>query len=432
MLQGCARPSATTGALSRDYLSGGYNASAAYVAEQLRDVPCNLRTQFFPAVSFWEASPPSLVLGLAPAPLALQPGSDFATMRYGGDGVHSIANAPAFPVLGGDNCNASAYAVMPAGAAAVLDISGTAGGAPESPQCTLIAMATLAQQRGASAVLVIGPGKTGLNGARVRKPGYLAGDPLMTIPVFSVRYSIGLLIQLQRPAIAASANLTISRFTSFNLLCESRAPSALSLVAVGAHLDSVPAGPGINDNGSGSAALLAIARAWAGGLSSARRRVLFAWWGAEEEGLLGSRFFAENATAMAAIGSYINLDMLGSPNGIRGVNGPGKSNASSAAIHDLLSSYLTSQGLPWTTVAMEGGSDFVAFNEAGIATSGLASGAGGVKSSADRQTFGGLAGAAMDPCYHQACDTAANVNATLLLQLTRACFSAALALASAA
>jgi hypothetical protein len=431
-LESCARPSATTGAPSRDYLSGGYNASAAYVTEQLANVPCDLRTQYFPAVSFWEGSPPSLVLGLAPTPLSLQPGSDFVTMRYGGDGVHSIANAPTFVVSGGDNCNASAYAGMPNGTAAILDISGAAGGAPETAQCPLIAMTLLAQQSGASLVLVIGPSKTSLNGARVRKPGYLEGDELMRIPVFSVRYSLGLLIHSQRPKIAASANLTIFRFTSFNLLCESRASSALPLVAIGAHLDSVPAGQGLNDNGSGSSALLAIARAWGGALNSAKRRVLFAWWGVEEEGLLGSRFFATNVTAMSGIGSYINLDMLGSPNGVRGVNGPGKNNASSAVVHNLLGGYLTSVGLNWTTVSMEAGSDFVAFNEFGIATSGLASGAGGIKSAADRVTFGGLAGAAMDPCYHQGCDTLANVNLTLMLQLTRACFSAAIALADAA
>ncbi len=425
-LEACAMISPTTGAPSRDPRSGGFNRSADYIAEQLKDVPCDIRRQTFESVQFHEWTPPSLSLHLSPSLLSLAPGSDFATMRYGGDGVFAVDRAPLFVVIASSSlCNASLYVSMAPGSVALVDVS--SGVAP--PSCDLINVALLAQKSGASGVVLMGPSRTGLNGARVRKPGYLAGDELMQIPVFTIRYTLGLLMASQLPPVSLSANLTIFRFETFNLLCQTHTGNSSSVVAFGAHLDSVPFGPGINDDGSGSVALLEMARIWSGSFGGLKHSVLFAFWGSEEEGLIGSRYFGTNVTAMNSIVAYINMDMLGSPNGVLSVNAPGKFN-NSERVANLIAGYLTDHNLPFNFASMGGGSDFMAFNDYGIPTSGVATGAGSLKSVAERALFGGLANAPYDPCYHQACDTVANVNTTLLLQLTRACFSAAISLAT--
>ena len=81
----------------------------------------------------------------------------------------------------------------------------------------------------------------------------------------------------------------------------------------GAHLDSVQDGPGINDNGSGSAALLETAIQMA--KVKPANTVRFAWWGAEESGLLGSEHYVAGLTEdeADAIALYLNFDMVALP-----------------------------------------------------------------------------------------------------------------------
>jgi Zn-dependent M28 family amino/carboxypeptidase len=67
---------------------------------------------------------------------------------------------------------------------------------------------------------------------------------------------------------------------------------------------------------------------------------------------------------------------------------------------------------------MGGGSDFVPFLTGGIASGGVNTGAGGIKSASERDQYaaalgignGGIANAAYDSCYHQQCDRIENVN----------------------
>ena len=64
----------------------------------------------------------------------------------------------------------------------------------------------------------------------------------------------------------------------------------------GAHLDGVSAGPGINDNGSGSSTLLEIALTLAAQNPTMTKHVRFAWWTDEEQGLNGSEFYVNSLT----------------------------------------------------------------------------------------------------------------------------------------
>jgi Zn-dependent M28 family amino/carboxypeptidase len=191
----------------------------------------------------------------------------------------------------------------------------------------------------------------------------------------------------------------------------------------GAHLDSVPEGPGINDNGSGSSALLetAILLRKLEPVNTLR----FAWWGAEESGLLGSLFYTGGLTEdeVEDIALYLNFDMIGSPNGIRmvydgdnslglGANPPG-----SEDIEALWRDYFSDQGLTSEETEIGNRSDHAGFRNLGIPIGGLFTGAEVPKTAAQAAEYGGTAGAQLDPCYHQACDTFANTGNELGLRL---------------
>jgi aminopeptidase S len=183
------------------------------------------------------------------------------------------------------------------------------------------------------------------------------------------------------------------------------------VIMLGAHLDSVTAGPGINDNGSGSAALLEIAVTLAEQNPQLVKHVRFGWWAAEERGLVGSRFYVSrlSASQRAAIDAYLNFDMIGSPN-------PGYFvYDDNAALEDVFTDYFAGLNIP-TEPATEadGRSDHAPFASVGVPVGGLFTGASTVKSTAQAQKWGGTAGRAFDVCYHRSCDTTSNINATAL------------------
>ena len=75
-------------------------------------------------------------------------------------------------------------------------------------------------------------------------------------------------------------------YTTSNVIAETTGGDPENVIVVGAHLDSVGVGAGVNDNGSGSATILEIAEQMK--KVKARNTVRFIWFGAEESGLLGS------------------------------------------------------------------------------------------------------------------------------------------------
>ncbi|MFI7519997.1 M28 family peptidase [Micromonospora globbae] len=204
---------------------------------------------------------------------------------------------------------------------------------------------------------------------------------------------------------------TSCTYPSNNLIAEWPGGPADQVVMFGAHLDGVSAGPGINDNASGSAALLENALVLATQNPTTTKRVRFAWWTDEEQGLNGSRFYVNSlsATQRGYIKGYYNFDMVGSTNGGYFIN---RLTSSTAAP---LKAYWDSLGLqPEENVEGQGRSDDYPFQQAGIPTSGYAAGASARKTSAQAAKWGGTANAAYDPCYHRSCDTTSNVSATVL------------------
>ncbi|MFD8547291.1 M28 family peptidase [Streptomyces sp. NPDC059649] len=194
-----------------------------------------------------------------------------------------------------------------------------------------------------------------------------------------------------------------------NLIAEWPQGDTSSVYMFGSHLDSVGAGPGINDNGSGSAALLETALTLAERHPAMAARARFAWWTDEEQGLNGSDFYVRSLSSAerSRIKAYYNFDMIASPNGGYFIN-----HLTSTAAQPM-KAYWDSLGLqPEENTEGAGRSDDYSFEQAGIPTSGYAMGAGARKTSAQAAKWGGTANRAYDSCYHQSCDTTANINAT--------------------
>ena len=191
-----------------------------------------------------------------------------------------------------------------------------------------------------------------------------------------------------------------------NLIAEWPGGDPSQVFMLGAHLDSVRAGPGINDNGSGSAGVLQVALALAQQNPSMTKRVRFAWWADEEQGLRGSSYYVSRLSAAdrAKIKGYLNFDMIASRNAGYFINNIGTPLAGS------LKAYYDSIGVS-AEENVEGvnRSDDASFRNAGIASSGVAAGASARKTTAQAQKWGGTANASYDSCYHSSCDTTANI-----------------------
>ena len=228
---------------------------------------------------------------------------------------------------------------------------------------------------------------------------------------------------------AAGFETTVQSFdylgtTGYNLIADWPGGDPDQVLMVGAHLDGVRAGPGINDNGSGSAAVLETALAVARSGYRPAKHLRFAWWGAEELGLVGSgRYVSSLSSAdLARITGYLNYDMIGSLNAgyfvydgddSDGVgSGPGPDG--SAEIESVINAYFAGIGVPTRGTDFDGRSDYGPFIRAGIPAGGTFTGAEGRKTTEQARLWGGQAGVAFDRCYHASCDTTANIDDTAL------------------
>ncbi len=375
----------------------GYEASVQYVAQQLRDLGYAVETPEFAMATF--AEEPGATIQVVGSPQAFTGGTDFHAMIYSASGelTAQVVEVGA-DGTGRGGCDAADFADFPAGAIAL---------APPAP-CFRRQVVLNAVAAGAVA-LVAASGQR--PAGRVLRPTLL--DPGgITIPVLSASRDVGSAL---RAAIAAGQEVRVSVQTHIgeamvhNVIAESRAVGD-RVVMLGGHLDSVHDGPGINDNGSGSAALLEVARVFAE--EHPNERVRFAFWGGEEFGLLGSRAYVEglDADQRAEITAYLNFDMLGSRNPVPIVYDSPEAAPGSAAIGDFLVEYLVAAGMGGQRQDIGASSDHAPFQDAGIPTGGIFTGASEVKTAAQAAAFGGTADLPMDSCYHLACDTVENVN----------------------
>ena len=404
----------------------GYEASVDYVVERLEDAGYDPVVQPFQFPFFRETSP-SEFERVAPGPRTYVNGTDFATMTYSGSGnvtapatfvdTDATPNSGAGPGATTSGCDASDFAGFPSGNIAIMQ-RGT---------CTFFVKAQNAQAAGASAAVVFNRGTAGETGAVA---GTL-GTPGINIPTIGASFAVatenyplrnaGLTMRVET---ATESDIR----TTWNVIAETASGDSENVVVAGAHLDSVIAGPGINDNGSGSATILEIAEVFAAQDREARNKLRFMWFGAEELNLLGSAHYVANLTPdeRADIMAMLNFDMVGSPNYVRFVyDGDGSHTspagpAGSAFIEQVFVDYFDSQGLQSEPTQFSGRSDYGPFIARGIPAGGLFTGAEAAKTPAQQAIYGGTAGIAYDPCYHQACDTFANNSNTGLDQMSDA------------
>ncbi|KAF8673964.1 peptidase M28 family [Rhizoctonia solani] len=257
-------------------------------------------------------------------------------------------------------------------------------------------------------------------------PGTL-GAPNATayIPIGGIDRTAGeSLAQKLLAGLSINATLEILTFSeerySSNVIATSKGGNQSNIVFIGSHLDSVNAGPGINDNGSGSITVLELAVQLA--KYKLNNAVRFAWWTAEEFGLVGSSYYIENLpkSEREKIALYINLDMVASPNyvlavydgdGSAGTN-PGPTPAGSGAIEKVFTDYFASKNLSSVPTSFDGRSDYGPFIADGIniPSGGLFTGAEGIKTEEQAKLFGGTAGVAYDVNYHAKGDTYDSLN----------------------
>ncbi|MFE3648543.1 MULTISPECIES: M28 family metallopeptidase [unclassified Streptomyces] len=230
---------------------------------------------------------------------------------------------------------------------------------------------------------------------------------------------------------AAGFTTTLQEFTSggakgYNLIADWPGGAEDSTVMAGSHLDSVDAGPGINDNGSGSAGILEVALAVSREHLKPAKHLRFAWWGDEEDGMVGSRHYIDALGAdRSKISAYLNFDMIGSPN-------PGYFvYDDDAKLEKVFKDWFAAKNIATEPETEgDGRSDHAPFKDAGIPVGGLFSGADYIKTDAQAKAWGGTAGKAFDACYHRSCDTSKNIDDTALHNHTDAIANAVWQLSS--
>jgi Zn-dependent M28 family amino/carboxypeptidase len=256
--------------------------------------------------------------------------------------------------------------------------------------------------------------------------GTLGEKTDVKIPVVSVTKPDGAALRLTSGSATVKLSAETKTIQARNVIAQTKTGLTSDVVMAGAHLDSVPEGPGINDNGSGVAAILETALQL-GSSPQIHNAVRFGFWGAEELGLIGSRKYIESldVNALRDIALYLNFDMLASPNpgyftydGDQSLPLDKRGNPivpeGSAGIERSLVAYLNSAGKTARDTSFDGRSDYDGFSLAGVPSGGLFSGAEVKKSAEEAKLWGGTADQPFDPNYHKSTDTLDHIDRTAL------------------
>ncbi|RGP59758.1 hypothetical protein FSPOR_11103 [Fusarium sporotrichioides] len=277
-------------------------------------------------------------------------------------------------------------------------------------KCHFINKLKLAKESGASAAIVFND-----NPAQTAGSGSLGAENIGTLaPVGVITYDQGnAWAERLKAGETLEINLIIDVLTekreTWQIIADTKEGNPDNIVMLGAHLDSVQEGPGINDNGSGVAALISIADAIK--YKSFKNKLRFAFWGAEESGMIGSTYYVSNLSEEASkIRFYYNYDMIASLKPYYIVYSDSDAHKSGAKY---LYEYLTECGYPAEYAPFGSSSDYIGFLELGIPSSGIFTGAGPPQ----------------DVCYHTACDDIKNINKEAFLVNAKAAAYAAASLA---
>ncbi|USD43509.1 M20/M25/M40 family metallo-hydrolase [Vibrio sp. SCSIO 43135] len=476
-----ARASKTSDGASVTRAAGteGYKQSLEYIIDVMKQHGYLVSTQEFDFRAWEELAGTTLtvdgieLVGVRNASEGIEP--DFAVMSYSGSSNGQLSGEIVFITPdfrfdspdydSTDGCEASDFEGKEvAGKIAAIQRGG----------CTFNAKVVNAQDAGAKGVIIFNQGNG--EGRTAVVNGTLGSDSSATIPALGARFALGeqWYQNSQSTFIPVSLNVSVQDevVLTQNILAETKGGNDDQVVMLGAHLDSVPEGPGINDNGSGTAGLLEYAVTLANLKAPVKNKVRFAWWAAEEAGLVGSEYYTNDLFAplytqaqteilaeleledpsqltpeqvdlvearyneLNNIKLYLNFDMIGSPNYIYGVmdgdlsdtkdspdnayTGDFEPPFGTSDIEAVFNQFFSEKSEATVPQALSKRSDYAGFADWGVAFGGLFTGAEKVKTAEEVSQFGGDIDVAYDKCYHQACDDLNNVSQTALYVNTQA------------
>ena len=410
---------------TRSTRTSGYTASAAYVKETLEKAGYDARYEMFNMPEWQEnaapvlqqVSPTSKTYVAGSAADDNSPSVDFIAFEH--TPTKALTNVRVVPTNdivipspGGttSGCEMSDFPMTTSGAVALIQ-RGT---------CAFTQKLQNAVTADAVGVILFNEGDT----AGRRNALFRSADPGYTIPAVLSSFAVG---EELYNAYTAGQNPTVNLATNGvdveklypNVVAETKRGDANHMVLVGAHLDSVPAGPGVNDDGSGTAFQLELAEQIAKAGTPPRNKIRFLWFGGEEDGLVGSQYYAAHLSnaEVARTDMMLDTDMIASPNFARlvydgdgstfgpNVSGP----AGSGTVERVLTDYWAERGMVSEPIPFDGRSDYVGFINRGIPAGGVFAGAEAPKTAAQVAKYGGVQGEQLDPCYHEACDTYSTV-----------------------
>lgn len=387
---------------NRATASPGYDASVDYVAQLLRDKGFDVQTPEFERMGAMRGGKPTLTVSGRNYPV--DQASMLVTTAPGG--LNAPTLRPGVPA----GCAAADYGSLNIkGAIAVVDASG----------CSVVVKQNTALSKGAVGLLVVNTGKPVPGG--LFTTGYYRQ---LTVPVGVIDETADAALRRTSAPVRLTLDSKAEMVKSRNVTAQTKTGSAADVVLVGAHLDSVGGGPGINDNASGVAAVLETALQL-GSSPAVSNAVRFAFWGAEEMGLDGSTQYVRSLPLdqLDDLALYLNFDMVGSPNaGFFTYDGdqsaqatdPGPVPEGSAGIERTMAGYLNSAGVRPADMPISGNTDYHPFLQAGVPIGGATTGSSQRKTEVQARLWGGRPGVAFDPNYHTRRDSIDNVDAHAL------------------
>jgi Zn-dependent M28 family amino/carboxypeptidase len=398
----------------------GYLASVDYVKARMQAAGLDVKVTQFNMPEWRETAPP-VMQQLSPTAKTYKPGAeaddnspavDYITFEF--SPTANVANAPVVPV--NNNVIPSPAANTSTAGCDAADFPAATNGAISLIQrgtCAFVQKLANAQAAGAVGVILFNEGDS----AGRMNAGFRSGPTDLSIPAVFSSFAVGKELADaykagQNPRVHLQTfGVNVDRFFP-QVIAETKKGDPNHVVLAGAHLDSVPAGPGINDDGSGTAWQLELAEQLAKPGTPPRNKIRFMWFGGEEQGLVGSQYYAArlSQSEIDKIDVMIDTDMIASPNYVRLVydgNGDELGSAGppgSGVIEDVFKDYFHERGMATLPQAFDGRSDYVGFINRGIPGGGIFAGAEVHKTAEQAVVFGGVAGEQYDPCYHEDCD----------------------------
>lgn len=367
----------------------GYEATVDYLAGVLRDRGFAVSTPEFEWLKMGDPGKPTLQIAGRSYPVT-QASPLAGTPRGGVSGPSLRPRKPA-------GCAAADYGDV-RGALAIVDDTG----------CSVVVKQNAAVAKGAVGLLVVSAGGT----RGLFEPGYYQK---LTLPVAVIDRTTDAALRRTTAAVRLTLDAQASVAKSRNVVAQTTSGDTANVVMAGANFDSAPRSPGINDNGTGVAALLSIAEAM-GSSPAGGNAVRFAFWGSESLGAAGKYLSGLDAGQLDDIAAYLDADMLGSQNaGYFTYDGDqsvavNEAPDGSAGIERTLAGYLNLAGVRPADIPLDNAGDSGPFLAAGVPVGGLTTGSTQQKSAAQARLWGGRAGAAFDPNHGTARDDIENVD----------------------